>query len=416
MKITKISILVLITIIAAATIIATIPPASAATTTVTKSPTTYTGTWTAPQNALAQGSPIAEDSTTNKQETYSGYSFTIPAGATITKVEVGIFASSIASATIKFQVSIDGTTYPYSYTATPPDFYTTGFSSDYQTISGISWTTTNVNQIRVLVTGFVGTGKTAYLDWVPIRVTYNVQAASTTTTQLSASSITLGGSITDVATVTTGATGNVVFQVSTDGVTFSQYGAAKSLSGTNPNTATSDAYTPSTSGTYYFRAVYQGDSNYLTSQSLNNAEILSVNQKVTSTTTTQLSENGIMLGGSVTDTATVTTGATGNVVFEVSTNGIDFTQYGTAKALSAGLATSDSYTPATSGTYYFRAVYQGDGNYLASQSADNAEILTVTDVAVLPEYPLGALLAIGSCLVAFVAYKKRGSILKFRNQ
>jgi hypothetical protein len=310
-----ISIMILIVVIATATIIAYVPQASAAATTVTKSPTSYTGTWTAPQNALAQGSPISEDSTTNKQETYSGYSFAIPAGSSITKVELGIFASSINGATIRFQVSIDGTTYPYSYTATPPDFYSTGFSSDYQTISGISWTTTNVNQIRVLVTGFVGTGKTAYLDWVPIRVTYNTQVASSTTTQLSENAIMLGGSVTDTATVTTGATGNVIFQVSTNGVDFTQYGAAKTLSGTNPNTATSDLYTP--------------DSTI---------------------------------------------------------------------------------------TYYFRAVYQGDNNYLGSQSADNAEVLSVNPAAVVPEYPLGALVAIAVCLVAFVAFKKRDSILSFRHQ
>ncbi len=321
MKKQIISILFLITFIAAATMLIAVPSTSAATTTLTSSPTNYAAPtppsqpWTSPQNALAQGGSIAQDSTSNKQETYYGYSFTIPSGATITKVELGIFAARSNGGTIRFQVSTDGgTSYPYLYTATPPDI-SSQFSSDYQTITGITWTSTNVNQIRVLVTGFVTSTQTVYLDWVPIRVTYNTQMASTTTTQLSQNSISQGGFVTDTATVTAGATGNVVFEVSTDGVTFNQYGAAKALSGTNPNTAT-----------------------------------------------------------------------------------------------------SDSYTPPTAGTYYFRAVYQGDANYLGSQSADNAEMLEVFTVTVLPEYPLGALIAVASCLVAFVVFKKRESIPAFRHQ
>ncbi len=196
---------------------------------------------------------------------------------------------------------------------------------------------------------------------------------SCTTTCLSSDKITVGCSVTDTAYVTCGATGNVVFQVSTDGVNFVQYGSVKTLCG---GKAVSDSYTPTSAGTYYFRAVYQGDSNYLGSQSGNCNEQLTV-QKKCSCTTTCLSSDSITLGNSVTDTAYVTSGATGQVMFEVSTDGCSFVQYGSLKTLSGGTVVSDSYTPSAAGTYYFKAVYLGDNSYLGSQSGSCNEQLTV---------------------------------------
>jgi hypothetical protein len=168
----------------------------------------------------------------------------------------------------------------------------------------------------------------------------------------------------------------VTFEVSTDGVLFSQYGAAKTLSS---GSATSDSYTPSAAGTYYFRAVYAGDSNYLGSQSGDAAEPLTVN-KASSTTSTVLSGGTITLGGSVTDTATVTAGATGQVTFYVKFGAGDWAQLGAVKDLVAGSATSDPYTPLAAGDYLFRALYGGDSNYLGSQSGENDEPLTATAV------------------------------------
>ena len=130
------------------------------------------------------------------------------------------------------------------------------------------------------------------------------------------------------------------------------------------------------------------------------------------TTTAQLSSSYITVGDSVTDTATVTaagvgTVPTGNVRFYVSTNnGATFKLLGSAVALSGGQATSISYTPATIGTYQFKAVYMGSTKY--ADSTSNIETLTVSPF-VLPEYPVGALSALIVMFGAFVAYKKRGS-------
>ena len=213
------------------------------------------------------------------------------------------------------------------------------------------------------------------------------KATSTTTTLLSAVSIALGGSITDTVTVTGGSpipTGSVTYQVSADGgTTFAAYGAVKTLDGSGH--AISDAYTPATAGTYYFRAVYGGDSNYNGSQSGNMAEPLAV-AKIASTTATLLSAVSITQGQSIIDTATVTGGSptpTGSVTFQVSTDGgTTFAAYGAVKTLSSGNAISDAYTPTTAGTYYFRAVYGGDSNYNGSQSGNMAEPLVVAAAVV----------------------------------
>jgi len=104
------------------------------------------------------------------------------------------------------------------------------------------------------------TGVTGAQD-VPIAVP-PAQAPTTTTTLLSATTIPLGGSVTDTATVMgTGPTptGTVTFYV----------GAGQ---------ATSDSYTPPSPGTYYFYANYSGDSNYLPSVSDPADEVLVVGE------------------------------------------------------------------------------------------------------------------------------------------
>ena len=231
-----------------------------------------------------------------------------------------------------------------------------------------------------------------------------MKAASVTATLLSATTITIGGNITDTATVTGGAgvpTGTVIFKVSLDGATFTTIGANKTLNGSGQ--ATSDSYTPALAGTYYFLAVYSGDANYDGSQSGNTAEPLIVLAAVTaavtpvivkadSATATLLSATTITSGGNITDTATVTSVAgvtpTGTVIFEVSPDGITFTALGTAKTLDgSGQTTSDSYTPALAGTYYFLAVYSGDANYNNSQSGNTAEPLVVVNPTPTPTPP-----------------------------
>ncbi len=212
----------------------------------------------------------------------------------------------------------------------------------------------------------------------------------TVTTELSATTITLGGSVTDMVTVTGLAspfpmpTGTVEFQVSSDGGATWTLFSTKTLDANGQ--ATSDSYTPLAAGNYLFRAVYSGDSNYNGAQSGDNAEPLAV-AKFTPTVTTTLSATSITLGGSVTDTAVVTglpspfPVPTGTVQFQVSTNGgSTWTTFSTKTLDASGSAVSDPYTPASAGTFLFRAVYSGDSNYNGAQSGNTAEPLTVTSL------------------------------------
>jgi hypothetical protein len=71
-------------------------------------------------------------------------------------------------------------------------------------------------------------------------------------------------------------TGTVTFYVKVPGgVSFVTFGAVKTLSG---GSATSDSYTPLAVGTYYFKAVYSGDSNYASAASGDTDEPLTVSK------------------------------------------------------------------------------------------------------------------------------------------
>ncbi|MGA2385177.1 MAG: PQQ-binding-like beta-propeller repeat protein [Candidatus Bathyarchaeia archaeon] len=95
-------------------------------------------------------------------------------------------------------------------------------------------------------------------------VTYNFAS-------LSSSTIDYGGSVTDAVTlelgltgpVASGATGSVTFYWSTDDATWNQFDVETLVDGS----ATSAAFVPAASGTYYIEAAYPGDSNYLPSSS-----------------------------------------------------------------------------------------------------------------------------------------------------
>jgi hypothetical protein len=107
-------------------------------------------------------------------------------------------------------------------------------------------------------------------------------ATPTVSTSLSKTSITLGQSVTDTVTVTglggsfPVPTGTVTFYVKVPGgVSFVTFGAVKTLSG---GSATSDSYTPLAVGTYYFKAVYSGDSNYASAASGDTDEPLTVSK------------------------------------------------------------------------------------------------------------------------------------------
>jgi hypothetical protein len=208
-------------------------------------------------------------------------------------------------------------------------------------------------------------------------------------TQVSPSSITLGGSFTDAASIAPAPSGAAK---PTGTVTFSVYGnetcsGAALLTSTNGlnaagDAATSDPLEPATAGTYHVIARYSGDGNYgdSTSSCTDTTETVTVG-KATLGVSTQMSDSSITLGDSFHDSATLAAApsgaaaATGTVTFKVYGPG-DTTcsaapLMSSTNALGGGGsgATSDDFTPPRTGTYRVIATYSGDDNYAASSSA-----------------------------------------------
>jgi hypothetical protein len=304
-------IVVLLVISVIVSMLSLVNPVNASSSVVTKSPFSTVGginSWTNPTYAYSDGSNAATDSSNGNSQKYSGFGFNILSTVTITSVKVGIDAWHETNDNIKLSVSVDGGSNWISTTSTPS--LTTSEATYWVDVtSWTSWTPAKLNSDKIwtTVTHVKNNGADQVsLDWIRIEVTFT-QASSSTSTALSSSTITYGASLTDTATVTAGASGNVKFEVSTDGTNFAQYCALKALSGGNPNTATSAQYTPATAGTYYFKAVYSGDSNYLTSASGNTAEPLTVGKVSPSIGTT--APVSAMVGFAFHDSATLT-GAT----------------------------------------------------------------------------------------------------------
>ena len=203
----------------------------------------------------------------------------------------------------------------------------------------------------------------------------------------------IGGTIHDTA-VLHGATADA-----TGTITFRAWGPGAGCSGTADFTSTatvvggtttyqSDDFTPLTAGAYHWIASYGGDAKNEASTGvcLATGENDTVN-KVTPSISTQASDpNGIIVGGAITDTATVSGGhsPTGTVTFRLygpddatCANPPIFTS--ADRPLSGGQATSAPYTTADVGTYIWIATYNGDANNtsVAGKCADANESVVV---------------------------------------
>ncbi len=196
-----------------------------------------------------------------------------------------------------------------------------------------------------------------------------IKAAPILTT--TASSGTLGGAVSDTATLTGGSnpTGTVTFHLYSDPTCSTQvFTSTNNLAG---GSATSGSYTPTVAGTYYWTAVYNGDNNNATATSPCGAADESVTITRAAPTLKTTASAGTFLGGAVFDTATLTGGfnPTGSVTFRLYSNPTCSTQVFTSTTnLAGGSATSGSYTPTVAGTYYWTAVYNGNVNNLPATS------------------------------------------------
>jgi trimeric autotransporter adhesin len=215
-----------------------------------------------------------------------------------------------------------------------------------------------------------------------------VKETSTDTNAASQSTITQGSSNTDTATITGSAaadpTGTVTFYECGPGTGPCSSGwtqfDTESLGGTaNPASVNSASFKPNSPGEYCFTSSYSGDSNYLSSSDPNSDACYVVNAPPGSTSVTDAPTKASMtLGGTDTDTATVTGAAsadpTGSVKFyecgpdtspAPCTSG-SWTQFdsenlsGTSNPVSV---TSASFQPSSAGYWCFTAAYPGDSHY-----------------------------------------------------
>jgi uncharacterized repeat protein (TIGR01451 family) len=139
------------------------------------------------------------------------------------------------------------------------------------------------------------------------------------------------------------------------------------------------SFTPSAAGTYRWIASYTGDAKNLSATGkCNDAGENDTVLKVNPTIATQASAS-VVVGGQISDTATVSGGTnpTGTVTFNLygpddatCANAAIFTSAN--RPLSGGTATSAAFTTTQAGTYRWRATYNGDANNNAVTGACNA--------------------------------------------
>src|SRR5262249_49265260 len=204
-------------------------------------------------------------------------------------------------------------------------------------------------------------------------------------TTLSATSVNVGGSVTDSATLTgasSNAGGTVTYTVYTDSGCTSSFAGAGTKTVTNAVVPNSDPVTFNTVGTFFWQAVYSGDGANLPATSACTSEQLVVAKNSPSIATT-LSATTANIGDTVHDSATLT-GATGNaggtVTYTVYTDNVLKNSFATAGTTTVPNAVSPDSTGVQfnqAGTFFWQAVYSGDANNNGATSACQSETLTV---------------------------------------
>ena len=194
---------------------------------------------------------------------------------------------------------------------------------------------------------------------------------------------TVGSSIADKATVSGGfnPTGTVTF------VLYSNPNGTGRPLFTDANVplvsgmATSTGYTATATGTDYWVATYNGDSNNAAVTSGTAVEPVIISPATPMINTSQQPATATV-GTSIADKATVTGGVnpTGTVTFNLynNPNGTGTPLYTDANvALVGGVATSVGYTATATGTDYWVATYSGDSNNAAVTSGTAVEPVTI---------------------------------------
>jgi hypothetical protein len=220
------------------------------------------------------------------------------------------------------------------------------------------------------------------------------QATTSIATTLSSSSITAGGSAHDSAMLsgqTADAGGTVTYTVYTDNTCMTRASVQPSpatvtvMNGIVPDSG--DATFPD-AGTFFWRAVYSGDTGNLGSTSACNEQLTVTPAQAAPTIATTLSATSINTGGSVHDSATLsgaTATAGGTVTYTIYTDNTCMTQAtvqptpATVMVTNGTVPNSADVTFPTAGTFFWQAAYSGDAGNTAAMSNCASEQLTVAN-------------------------------------
>ncbi len=278
-----------------------------------------------------------------------------------------------AASTSMVTVSGDGTypSLPFTPTAAGTYRFTAAYSGDAANAVAVSACGATGESVVVTAAGGLGT-----------------PAIATTASP----TVALGGVISDAAVLSGGSspTGKITFAVfgpndaSCAGTAVSTSMVTVSGDGTYPSLP----FTPTAAGTYRFTAAYSGDAANAVAVSACGAagESVVVGPATTAVLTTQAS-GGVRLGGQLTDTATLSGGAspTGTVTFRLfgpaDPTCASPAVFTSAKATGGGRSvTSSPFVPGAPGTYRWVASYSGDANGgpLGGACADANESTTVS--------------------------------------
>ena len=292
-----------------------------------------------------------------------------------TSVTITSTVTSGATGTVNFEYSTNGSTYT-SVTGCAAVAVSSSTASCVTTALPIG--TVDLNSIYSGNSTYAASTSAAY----PYLVTTGATASTTAVSATPASPQLVGTSVTITSTVTSGATGTVNFEYSTNGTTYTSVTgcSAQSISGTTATCIT----TLLPVGTVDLNSVYSGNATYVSSTSVAYPYLIRSASTTTVTSVTPASPQ--TYGTSVTITATVTTGATGTVSFESSPNGSTWTALSgcTAQPLSTTTYSATCTTTVVpAGTAYINALYSGDATYITSTSTKYAYVVAVGTQATL---------------------------------
>jgi hypothetical protein len=145
--------------------------------------------------------------------------------------------------------------------------------------------------------------------------------------------------------------------------------------------ATGAGYTATATGTDYWVAIYNGDSNNSSVSSGAAAEPVTITPATPTISTTQQPPSATV-GSSIADTATVSGGfnPTGTVTFNLynNPNATGTPLFTDTESLVSGGATNSGYTATAAGTDYWVATYNGDSNNTPVTSGTSSEPVAIT--------------------------------------